>query len=328
MSIVAKRIFIEELSERLSDKVTAKVLAEIAEALEEQLSWYEVERHEREAEKQEFEEVLQLFIDTKKVEGKSKNTTNRYRYILRRYFEKDRTPIREITVHNLRQYMASEKERGIADRTIRGYRDIFRSFFGWAYREGILRRDPCANLNPVKCKKELRMPFTDVDIERLKEHCTTLRDKALIAFLLSTGCRISEVCSLNRYDVDFRNLECTVLGKGNKERTVYLDSVCAMQLQNYLMARTDHYDALFVGKGTERLQPGGVRKRLNEIGDEAGVEDVYPHRFRRTLATNLINRGMSIQEVAAILGHERIDTTMTYVYVDKVNVKNAYHKYA
>lgn len=202
------------------------------------------------------------------------------------------------------------------------------SFFGWVQREGLIPNNPCGNLSTIKCGKEVRLPFSDVDIERLKETCETARDKALIAFLLSTGCRVGEVCGLNRADIDFANLECTVLGKGNKERTVYLDNVAAMQLRIYLNTRTDTCEALFAGKGSERLQAGGIRKRLNEIGEKAGVENVHPHRFRRTLATTLINHGMPIQEVAKILGHEKIDTTMTYVYIDKTNVKNAYRRYA
>ena len=135
------------------------------------------------------------------------------------------------------------------------------------------------------------------------------------------------VHSPNRKDIDFQSLECTVLGKGNKERTVYLDTVAAMQLKSYLDSRTDDCEALFSGKGTDRLHPGGVRKRLNEIAASAGVENVHPHRFRRTLATNLITHGMPIQEVATILGHDKIDTTMTYVYLDKQSVKNSYRKY-
>ena len=136
------------------------------------------------------------------------------------------------------------------------------------------------------------------------------------------------MCGLNRDDIDFTNLECKVLGKGNKERTVYIDTVTAMLLRRYLKDRADLNIALFCGKGTERIAPGGVRAMLKKIGERAAVENVHPHRFRRTLATNLINRGMPIQEVASILGHDKIDTTMKYVFIDKNNVKSAYRKYA
>ena len=154
------------------------------------------------------------------------------------------------------------------------------------------------------------------------------RDKAIVCLLLSTGCRISELCALNRGDVDFQNKQCAVLGKGNKERTVYLDSVASMILKRYLKSRTDFSQALFVGKGTERLTPGGVRFMMKTLEEDSGVENVHPHRFRRTLATNLLNRGMPIQEVAKILGHEKLDTTMMYAFVDEQNVKASYCKYS
>lgn len=328
MSVLDKQTFAAELRGRLSSKLTAKDIDAVVDELVNQMAYYEVERRADDASQQDFGEFVKLFTDTKRIEGRSEKTLDRYVYILKRFRENDNTPIRDITVFNIRKFLAKEKARGISDRTLQGYRDVFSSFFGWIHREGLVQNNPCANLMPIKCRKEIRKPYTDVDIERLKEACTSIRDKAIIAFLMSTGCRISEVCNLNKDDIDFVNLECTVLGKGNKERTVYLSEIAAMQLKNYLATRKDKSAALFIGKGTERLKPGGVRKQLNKIADIAGVENVHPHRFRRTLATNLINHGMAIQEVAAVLGHDKIDTTMTYVYIDKVNVKNSYKRYS
>ena len=140
----------------------------------------------------------------------------------------------------------------------------------------------------------MKLPYSDVDIEKLKESCRTVRDKAIVCFLLSTGCRISEVTQLNRQDVNLSRMECKVLGKGNKERIVYMDSVATMVLKRYLSKRTDHYNALFIGKGPSRMTPGGIRNMLVTLGQDSGVANVHPHRFRRTLATNLINRGMAI----------------------------------
>lgn len=328
MSIIAKQTFIAELRERLRTKMTLAEIEELSREISEQLTYYKMERVEEDDGRNEFEEFLSLFINTKRIEGRSEKTLDRYAYILKRYKETDPTPIHKITVYNIRQYLAKEKTRGIADSTLQGYRDVFSAFFGWIHRERLIPLNPCANLNPIKCKKEIRLPYTSVEIERLKEVCSSVRDKAIICFLLSTGCRISEVCGLNRADVDFNNLECTVLGKGNKERTVYLDSVAAMQLQKYLDSREDDDEALFIGKGTSRMQPGGIRRCLRVIGNRAGVPNVHPHRFRRTLATNLIKHGMPIQEVANILGHEKLDTTMMYVYLDKQSVKNSYKKYS
>lgn len=328
MSTVAKQLFINDLSKQLEDVLTVRNMAEVVNAVNDVFAMYDVERELEETSQQGFEDILNSFIEAKRVEGKSESTLERYSYVLKRFMDYDSTPIRKITVYNLRNYFSAEKERGISDSTLKNLRFVFSSFFGWAYREELIPKNPVNNFNPIKCRKEVRMPYSDVDLEKLKESCKLTRDKAVIAFLLSTGCRIGEVCRLNRWDIDFQNLEVTVLGKGNKERTVYIDAVTAMQIKKYLDERKDNCEALFINHRGTRLQDGGVRYILNGIAKEAVVENVYPHRFRRTLATNLINRGMPIQEVKDILGHEKIDTTMGYVYVNKQNVKNAYQKYS
>ena len=209
MSIIAKQTFIAELRERLRTKMTLAEIEELSREISEQLTYYKMERVEEDDGRNEFEEFLSLFINTKRIEGRSEKTLDRYAYILKRYKETDPTPIHKITVYNIRQYLAKEKTRGIADSTLQGYRDVFSAFFGWIHRERLIPLNPCANLNPIKCKKEIRLPYTSVEIERLKEVCSSVRDKAIICFLLSTGCRISEVCGLNRADVDFNNLECS-----------------------------------------------------------------------------------------------------------------------
>lgn len=187
---------------------------------------------------------------------------------------------------------------------------------------------PTANLAPIKQPKEIKHPFTAVEIKQLRDNATNPRDAALIEFLLATGCRVSEVCSVNRTDIDFRQQKLIVNGKGSKQRTVYLDDVTCVVIRDYLKTRTDFNPALFTGKGTDRLTAGGIRRALNTIAERAGVANVHPHRFRRTLATNLIDHGMSIQEVASILGHDKLDTTMTYVFINQRNVEAAYRRYA
>lgn len=220
-----------------------------------------------------------------------------------------------------------EKEKGLQDKTLEGQRSIFSSYFNWLQREGLIIKNPCANLGTIKYQKQVKFPFSEVDIMLLRESCKNVRDKALISFLLCTGCRISELTQLDIVDVNFEQKEVKILGKGNKERIVYLDDLCVKQLKDYLGARKDTSPALFVGKGTNRISSNGVRANLHRIASDAGVNNVHPHRFRRTLATNLINRGMSIQEVATILGHENINTTMTYIYLDKDNIKNNYKRF-
>ena len=239
-----------------------------------------------------------------------------------------RVNTRSITVYHLRQYLAQEKARGIADSTLEGTRQVFSSYFNWLQREGLIQTNPTANLGAIKCAKKIKLTYSEIDIERLKFNCKRLRDRAIVCFLKSTGCRISEMTQLNRDDIDLAALEVTVLGKGNKERTVYLDQVTGMLIDEYLKSRTDDHPALFIGKGTERLKPGGVRYMLRHLAERASVNHVHPHKFRRTLATNLIRHGMPIQEVAAILGHDKLDTTMRYVVLDKSDVKNSYRKYA
>lgn len=328
MAMIDKQILVKEVEDILYDKLTAKDINTVATALMEQLAGYRLERTEGRDGKSESEEMIKIFLDAKRLAGCSEGTIQRYRYVINRMVEGVKTPVRNITVYHLRGYLMEEKERGISDSTLRGNREVYNSFFEWLSKEGLLPSNPCANLAPIKKKKEMLKPFSDVEIEKLKEACDSLRDKAIISFLLSTGCRISEACSLNIEDIDLQNRECIVLGKGNKERKVYLNPVAGLHLEDYLNERKERSGPLFSGKGTARLQPGGVRNMLNRVAERAGVENVHPHRFRRTLATNLIKRGMTIQEVARVLGHEEINTTMRYVYLDDRDVKNNHLKYA
>jgi site-specific recombinase XerD len=328
MSISAKQHLIKQIEHELGNVLTAVELNIVQEKLNIVLGMFDVNGLESGQIDMETDDFLTAFLDAKEIEGRSPKTIKHYRYIINRALTGSNTPIRQITIFHLRSYLMKMKSDGIADKTLEGIRSVICSFFGWLQKEGLLKENPCANLSPIKCAKKVRTPYTTVDIERLKESCSCARDKALISFLLSTGCRVSEVCGLDKCNVNFTTNECTVLGKGNKERTVFIDDVTVMLLKRYIDERTDDSPALFVGKGTNRMTPGGIRARLHNIADTAHVENVHPHRFRRTLATTLINHGMQIQDVASILGHDKLDTTMKYVFIDKVNVKNEYRKYA
>lgn len=328
MSIEAKQILLKEMENILADKLTATTLESVIASIEQSMVSFTVEIDPEHKIENGFNELMDIFMETKRIEGRSEKTIEHYRYILSRLRDETNVPINKMTVFTLRSWLSKEQARGIGDKTLEGYRCVFTSYFGWLHKEGLVPSNPCANLGPIKCQKKVRTPYSDIDLEVLKESCDCNRDRALIEFLLSTGCRISEVCALNRDSVNFHDGECTVLGKGNKERTVFLSDVAIMLLQRYMDERKDTHEALFVGKGTERMTPGGVRARLKNIAKRGHVDNVHPHRFRRTLATNLIDRGMNIQEVATILGHEKLDTTLKYVYINKSNVKNAYKKYA
>ena len=326
MAIEAKATLLNEMERALATEVTAAELTRILTILTEKLDHYDLTMTALDGPQQ--DDLLDAYLSALAIEGRSKKTIERYRYLISRMMDAVRTPTRKITVYHLRRYLADEKARGISDRTLESTRQVFSAFFNWLQRERLIDQNPTANLGVIKYQKKEKDVYSEVDIERMKFGCKSLRDRAIVTFLQATGCRISEMVGLNRDDVDLQSLECKVLGKGNKERTVFLDQVAAATLQAYLATRTDELPALFVGKGTERLHPGGVRKMLCDLGASAHVSHVHPHKFRRTTATNLIRHGMPIQEVAAILGHDKLDTTMQYVVLDKSDIKSSYRKYA
>ncbi len=235
-------------------------------------------------------------------------------------------------MYHLREYLAAEKERGIADRTLEGDRCIFSAYFNWLQRECLIERNPTANLGKVTVAKKKKKTYTAVEIEKLNEKVVTfeygIRDRALINFMQSTGCRVSEVSALNRDEVDLNNLECVVHGKGSKDRTVYFSEVTGMLLAQYLETRTDNDPCMFLSDRKKRLKPGGIRAMLKKVAAVAGVEHCHPHKFRRTFATELNHRGMSAQDIMYLMGHDKMDTTMGYINMDKEDVKSAYRRYA
>ena len=326
MSLEDKAGFLRQLETTLSTKLTASDMATALCAVSDVLDGYDMITLAQTPEAQ--DDLLAAFVSAMQIQGRSSKTVERYVYIINKMLQHVNTSTRQITVYHLRHFLSDEKNRGICDRTLEGYRQVFSSYFNWLQREGLLQRNPVANLGAIRCPKKIKQTYSEVDIERLKLHCKCLRDRAILCFLLSTGCRISEMTQLNRDSIDYSSLEVTVLGKGNKERTVFMDPVAGMTIKQYLSTRTDDSPALFVGKGTERMHPGGIRLMLNNLAKASDVDHVHPHKFRRTLATNLIKHGMAIQEVAAILGHDKLDTTMQYVVLDKTDVKNSYRKYA
>ena len=279
------------------------------------------------ADEMEQDDLLDCYVSAMKVECRSQKTIDRYVYVIGRMMEFVKVPTRRVSVYHLRNYLTHEKERGICEQTLEGYREIFSAYFNWLQRESLIDRNPCVNLGVIKVPKKEKKTYTDAELERLNWFCGNIRDRAILHFLRSTGCRISEITGLNRDQVNLELLECVVHGKGNKERTVYLDEVAGMLLAEYLNGRIDDVPALFINKQHDRLNPGGVRAMLNKLAEKAGVDHVHPHKFRRTLATGLARHGMPIQEVAKVLGHEKLDTTMKYVVLNKDDVKASYRRY-
>lgn len=272
--------------------------------------------------------LLKKFLATKRVEGIADSTLQRYAEINGALIQYLGKPLAEITTYDIRFYLSMRRQIGrVSNRTLDGMRRCYSSFFSWLSAEGLIPHNPCAALAQIKSRKVVKKPYSAADMERMREACSNIRDLALVDFLYCTGCRVSEVSRLDISDIDFERMECVVLGKGNKERKVYLTEIAAMHLQEYLASRKDGSEALFVGKG-KRLKKSGIEAIIKKLGKAAGVGNAHPHRYRRTLATNLLDRGMNIQDVAAILGHADLKTTQVYCYISQANVRAAYCKFA
>lgn len=326
MAMDVKMDFLRCVEKALEDKVTVVDMAKIMLSISDTMEHYDIKQHE--TFENEIDDCLDCYVAALSVQNRSQKTIERYTYIIKRMMQSVGVTTRRITVYHLRNYIASEKARGISDETLEGYRAIFTAYFNWLQREGLIEKNPTANLGVIKCAKKEKKTYTAVEMEKLNYHCKCIRDRAIINFLASTGCRVSEMTGLDRDAVNMQTLECVVHGKGNKERTVYLSPVAGMLLAQYLLSRTDDNPALFIGQRNERLQPGGVRAMLKVLAFEADVAHVHPHKFRRTLATDLNRHGMGIAEIARLLGHDRIDTTMAYVILNKDDIKSAYRRYA
>lgn len=327
MSFEIKMSFLKELEADLSDKITVNSMSTVMSSVADILEHYEFSRMLRIEESYSLD-LLDTWISALKVEGRSPKTIEAYTYLVNRLLKDLQVPIRSITVYHLRNWLTKEKERGISDNTLKGNREVFSSMFGWLWREGLIDKNPVTNIGAIKVQKKVREPYTDIELDQLKFACMSQRDLAIVTFLLATGCRVGEVVNIDKKDINFHINEVTVLGKGNKERVVFFDDVTAMHLKRYIRSRKDDNPCLFCSIRGTRLTDNGIRAMLKVLAEKAGVKNVHPHKFRRTLATMLIKHGMPIQEVAAILGHEKLDTTMKYVCLDKTSVKNSYHKYA
>jgi Site-specific recombinase XerD len=273
---------------------------------------------------------LQLFLARKKTEGKSENTLELYKMHLTNLLQNLNMPIDKITENDLFVYLAKyKKERGVSNAYLDNIRLVFSSFFGWLNAKGYISKNPTMGLEPIKVEKRIKKPLSDEELEKLRRTCEQERDLALLEFLYSTGVRVSELVALNRQDIDFYGKNVIVYGKGSKERETYLTATSCMHLKAYLDSRQDTNEALFVSnkKPYERLSVAGVEGVLKKLGKSAGVEKVHPHRFRRTMATNALKKGMPLEEVKELLGHTKLDTTMIYCTVNKENVKHSHQKY-
>lgn len=239
-------------------------------------------------------------------------------------------PFNQVKTEDLRVYLSEYQKRNNASKqTIDNIRRILSSFFTWLEDEDYILKSPVRRIHKIKTTKQVKETYSDEALERLRDNCKCIRDLAIIDILSSTGMRVGELVKLNRADVDFANRECVVLGKGSKERIVYFDARTKLHLQNYLNSRKDENEALFVSllEPHNRLEIAGVEIMLRKLGRSLEINKVHPHKFRRTLATRAIDKGMPIEQVQKLLGHQKIDTTMEYAIVDQQNVKNSHKKY-
>lgn len=314
----------------LVDTFTAEQIGIVSDALMKCLADYTVEKQCTDLAPYESgnDRLLKQYMACLFVDGKSEKTAYQYKWTAKRLEETIGKPFTEMTAYDIRFFLACEKDRGVSSRTAENIRSNISAFFQWMTREDIIPKNPCANIKPIKYTDFVRKPFSDVEIDSLRWACKTAKERALVELLLSTGMRVSEVASMDVGDVDARTLSVHVRhGKGGKERVTYITSVAMRHLETYMHTRKDKSSAMFCNAKGGRLAAGGMRFILNGIAARANVENVHPHRFRRTFATGLAARGMDVQNVQRLLGHSNINTTMQYVYMDDDKTMAAYKQF-
>lgn len=301
----------------------------LQEVLQHTLVNYEVIEDTGKAKESE-QDFVELFLSAKRIEGCSDKSLKYYKStIIAMLISLDKN-VKYIVTDDIRGYLTEyQQKNGLSKVTIDNIRRILSSFFSWLEDEDYILKNPVRRIHKVKTGTNIKETYSDEALELMRDNCTELRDLAMIDMLASTGMRVGEMVLLNRNDIDFNERECIVFGKGSKERVVYFDARTKIHLQNYLNSRKDNNEALFVSLKApyERLQIGGIETRLREFGKQLGLHKVHPHKFRRTLATMAIDKGMPIEQLQQLLGHRKIDTTLQYAMVRQSNVKIAHRKY-
>ena len=327
-----KQNIIQTVVDGMKSTLTAIQLEQLNGVLDSVLAGYEVSPMPTsdEVRNKENAELLDVFLSAKRIEGCSEKSMHYYKSSIDKLVSAVNKNVREIDTNDIRRYLADiQTERRLSKVTIDNLRRIFSSFFSWLEDEDYIIKSPVRRIHKVRTDTLVKEVLTDENIEVLRDSCQELRDIALIDMLASTGMRVGELVKINREDVDFLERQCVVFGKGNKEREVYFNARTKIHLKKYLDSRTDDNPALFVSltKPYNRLSISGVEVRLRNLGKQANLNKVHPHKFRRTLATMAIDRGMPIEQVQKLLGHVKIDTTLHYAMVNQTNVKIAHRKF-
>lgn len=301
----------------------------LQEILQYTLARYELTENQNQENNSE-QNYVELFLSAKRIEGCSEKSLKYYKATIEMMIATVGKSVNHIGTDDIRRYLTEYQEKKKSSKvTIDNIRRILSSFFSWLEDEDYILKSPVRRIHKVKTGTNIKETYSDEMLELMRDNCTELRDLAMIDMLASTGMRVGEMVLLNRNDIDFNERECIVFGKGSKERVVYFDARTKIHLQNYLESRTDDNPALFVSLKSpyERLKIGGIETRLREFGKQLGLHKVHPHKFRRTLATMAIDKGMPIEQLQQLLGHRKIDTTLQYAMVKQSNVKIAHRKY-
>ena len=323
-----KNSLIRTINSEMNSYLNNYQLEKLNEILEYNLYNYDV--IEIEENKKELENYTELFIASKKVEGCSDRTLNYYQTTIDNMLEAINKNIKTVDTNDLRNYLTEYQEKNNCSKvTIDNVRRILSSFFSWLEDEDYIIKSPIRRIHKIKTSKVVRETYSDETIEKLRDGCDEIRDLAIIDFLTSTGVRVGELVRLNKNDINFEDRSCIVFGKGSKEREVYFDARTKLHLEKYLSTRNDNNPALFVSllAPYDRLEISGVEIRLRKLGSDLEIQRVHPHKFRRTMATKAIDKGMPIEQVQRLLGHAKIDTTLQYAMVNQNNVKLSHHKY-
>ena len=323
-----KQRMIKEIVEEMLPVLNNGQAEKLQEVLLHTLWKYEISKVN--VDKENEQDFVELFLSAKRIEGCSEKSLNYYEATINAMINRLNKRVKEIVTDDIRGYLTEYQTTKKSSRvTIDNIRRILSSFFSWLEDEDYILKSPVRRIHKVKTVSNIKETYTDENLEIMRDNCLEIRDLALIDILASTGMRVGELVLLNREDINFEERECVVFGKGCKERVVYFDARTKIHLQNYLNNRTDDNSALFVSLKAphKRLQIGGVEVRIRNIGKQLGINKMHPHKFRRTLATMAIDKGMPIEQLQRLLGHQRIDTTLQYAMVKQSNVKIAHRKY-
>jgi len=328
MAKLDEKVFLAALAERFADYVPANTAKAILSDIRAELENYQlVTVIPGTPAADETEDLVKLWLNAKTVEGLSAKSIEQYEYCLGRIRQDIGVPFGKLTIDHVRNYVADELKRGVAKTTVQNYQRVLFQFLRWLNEEGYISSNPCRTMKTIKVPKPKKDPFTQEQVQLIKESTNNVKELAIVYFLLATGCRVGEVVRINREDVDWRKMSLNVTGKGNKTREVYFDEVTAMMVQRYLTTRKDDHPALFLSKTGDYFTTSGIQAMMRRIGRKAGFQ-ANPHRHRRTLAQTCLDRGMNLEEVQAILGHEKIDTTLRYARASQKNAENSYRKFA